>query len=53
MDSEKLHIFEILAKQHEPMLLAYVLSLVSDPQLDRAPQWVKIPHELRDCRSDN
>ena len=33
MDSEKLHIFEILAKQHEPMLLAYILSLVSDPQL--------------------
>jgi RNA polymerase sigma factor (sigma-70 family) len=33
VDSEKLHIFEILAKQHESMLLAYVLSLVSDPQL--------------------
>ena len=33
MDSEKLHIYEILARQHEPMLLAYVMSLVSDPQL--------------------
>lgn len=33
MDSEKLHIYEILARQHQPMLLAYVMSLVSDPQL--------------------
>jgi RNA polymerase sigma-70 factor (ECF subfamily) len=33
VDSEKLHIYEILARQHEPMLLAYVLSLVSDLQL--------------------
>lgn len=33
MDSEKLHIYEILARQHEPMLLAYVMSLVSDRQL--------------------
>ena len=33
MDSEKVHIYEILARQHEPMLLAYVLSLVSDRQL--------------------
>ncbi len=33
MESEKLHIYEILARQHEPMLLAYVMSLVTDPQL--------------------
>lgn len=33
MNADKLHIYEILARQHEPMLLAYVLSLVSDPQL--------------------
>lgn len=33
MDSEKLHIFEILAKQHEPMLLAYILSLLPYPSL--------------------
>src|SRR4051794_11326490 len=33
MDPEKLHIYEILARQHESMLLAYVMSLVSDPQL--------------------
>jgi RNA polymerase sigma-70 factor (ECF subfamily) len=31
--SEKTHIYEILVRQHEPMLLAYVLSLVSDPHL--------------------
>jgi hypothetical protein len=33
VQSEPLHIFEILAKQHEPMLLAYILSLISDRQL--------------------
>ena len=33
MASEQLHIYEILAKQHEPMLLAYILSLVADAQL--------------------
>ena len=30
MSSEKLHIFEILARQHEPMLFAYVLSLIPE-----------------------
>jgi RNA polymerase sigma-70 factor (ECF subfamily) len=33
VQSEPLHIFEILAKQHEPMLLAYIMSLISDRQL--------------------
>jgi RNA polymerase sigma-70 factor (ECF subfamily) len=33
VNSEKLHIYEILARQHEPMLLAYVMSLVADPSL--------------------
>jgi hypothetical protein len=27
-DLEKIHIFEILARQHEPMLLPYVLSFI-------------------------
>jgi len=31
--SQSLHIFEVLAKQHEPMLLAYVLSIVTDRKL--------------------
>jgi len=30
---DSLHIFEVLAKQHEPMLLAYISSLVSDHKL--------------------
>jgi RNA polymerase sigma factor (sigma-70 family) len=30
---DSLHIFEVLAKQHEAMLLAYILSLVSDHKL--------------------
>ena len=30
---DSLHIFEVLAKQHEAMLLAYILSLVSDYKL--------------------
>jgi RNA polymerase sigma factor (sigma-70 family) len=30
---DSLHIFEVLAKQHEKMLLAYILSLVSDHKL--------------------
>ncbi len=30
---QSLHIFEVLAKQHEPMLMAYLLSLVSDYKL--------------------
>jgi RNA polymerase sigma factor (sigma-70 family) len=30
---DSLHIFEVLAKQHEPMLLAYIRSLVSDHKL--------------------
>jgi len=32
-DPDSLHIFEVLAKQHEAMLLAYILSLVSDHKL--------------------
>ena len=31
--SQSLHIFEVLAKQHEPMLMAYLLSLVADHKL--------------------
>ena len=30
-DPDKLRLFEILATEHEPMLMAYILSLVSDP----------------------
>ncbi len=33
MISKKLHVFEILVRQHEAMLLAYVLSCVEDRQL--------------------
>jgi RNA polymerase sigma-70 factor, ECF subfamily len=29
-DPDKLRLFEILAKEHEPMLMAYILSLISD-----------------------
>jgi RNA polymerase sigma-70 factor, ECF subfamily len=32
-DQDKLRLFEILAQEHEPMLLAYILSLISDPVL--------------------
>lgn len=32
-DPDKLRLFEILATEHEPMLMAYILSLVSDPVL--------------------
>src|SRR5687768_10234998 len=32
-DPEKLHIFEILAHEHEPMLMAYILALVADHTL--------------------
>jgi RNA polymerase sigma-70 factor, ECF subfamily len=32
-DPDKLRLFEVLAKEHEPMLMAYILSLVSDPML--------------------
>jgi RNA polymerase sigma-70 factor (ECF subfamily) len=31
--SHSLHIFEVLAKQHEPMLMAYLSSLVTDHKL--------------------
>ena len=31
--SHSLHIFEVLAKQHEPMLMAYLHSLVADHKL--------------------
>src|SRR6185437_3563711 len=30
---DSLHIFEVLAKQHEAMLLAYILSLVADHKM--------------------
>lgn len=32
-DPDKLRLFEVLAKEHEPMLMAYILSLVADPVL--------------------
>src|SRR5262245_38821467 len=32
-DPDKLHLFEILAKEHEPMLMAYILSMVPDAAL--------------------
>src|SRR6476660_3093117 len=32
-DPEKLKLFEILAKEHEPMLMAYILPLVADRML--------------------
>jgi RNA polymerase sigma-70 factor (ECF subfamily) len=32
-DPDKLRLFEVLAMEHEPMLMAYILSLVSDPVL--------------------
>jgi RNA polymerase sigma-70 factor (ECF subfamily) len=32
-DPDKLRLFEVLANEHEPMLMAYVLSLISDPVL--------------------
>lgn len=32
-DPDKLHIFEILAREHEPMLMAYILSLIADRTL--------------------
>jgi RNA polymerase sigma factor (sigma-70 family) len=30
VNSEKLHVFEILARQHEPMLFAYAISLIPE-----------------------
>lgn len=32
-DPDKLRLFEILATEHEPMLMAYILSLIDDPVL--------------------
>ncbi len=32
-DPDKLRLFEVLAVEHEPMLMAYILSLVSNPTL--------------------
>ena len=32
-DPDKLRLFEILAKEHEPMLMAFILSMVSDATL--------------------
>jgi RNA polymerase sigma-70 factor (ECF subfamily) len=32
-EPDKLHLYEILAREHEPMLMAYILALVPDPAL--------------------
>jgi RNA polymerase sigma-70 factor (ECF subfamily) len=44
--SHSLHIFEVLARQHEPMLMAYLLSLLSDHKLaeDTAQQTLLIAY---------
>jgi RNA polymerase sigma factor (sigma-70 family) len=44
--SHSLHIFEVLAKQHEPMLMAYLHSLLSDHKLaeDTAQQTLLIAY---------
>ena len=44
--SHSLHIFEVLAKQHEPMLMAYLQSLVADHKLaeDTAQQTLLIAY---------
>lgn len=44
--SQSLHIFEVLARQHEPMLTAYLLSLVADRSLaeDLAQQTLLIAY---------
>lgn len=52
--SHSLHIFEVLAKQHEPMLMAYLLSLVSDYKLaeDLAQQTLLIAYRKIDTLKD-
>jgi RNA polymerase sigma-70 factor, ECF subfamily len=51
---DSLHIFEVLAKQHEAMLLAYILSLVSDHKLaeDVAQQSFLIAYRKIDSLKD-
>jgi RNA polymerase sigma-70 factor (ECF subfamily) len=48
--SQSLHIFEVLAKQHEPMLLAYLFSIMSDHKLaeDVAQQTLLIAYRKID-----
>src|SRR5215831_7390716 len=43
---DSLHIFEVLAKQHEPMLMSYLSSLVADHKLaeDLAQQTLLIAY---------
>lgn len=52
--SHSLHIFEVLAKHHEAMLLAYVLSLVADYKLaeDIAQQTFLIAYRKIDTLND-
>jgi len=52
--SHSLHIFEVLAKQHEPMLMAYLLSLVADHKLaeDVAQQTLLIAYRKIDSLKD-
>src|ERR1700744_1114994 len=52
--SQSLHIFEVLAKQHEPMLMAYLLSLVIDHKLaeDVAQQALLIAYRKIDTLKD-
>ncbi len=52
--SHSLHIFEVLAKQHEQMLMAYLLSLVADHKLaeDVAQQTLLIAYRKIDTLKD-
>jgi len=52
--SHSLHIFEVLAKQHEPMLMAYLQSLVADYKLaeDIAQQTLLIAYRKIDTLRD-
>lgn len=52
--SQSLHIFEVLATQHEPMLLAYLFSIVSDRKLaeDIAQQTLLIAYRKIDSLQD-
>ncbi|HEX4265529.1 MAG TPA: sigma-70 family RNA polymerase sigma factor [Verrucomicrobiae bacterium] len=51
---DSLHIFEVLAKQHEAMLLAYIMSVVSDHKLaeDVAQQSFLIAYRKIDTLKD-
>lgn len=52
--SQSLHIFEVLAKQHEPMLLAYLFSILADHKLaeDVAQQSLLIAyHKINSLRN--